>query len=460
MPNQTNQIKLPWLEQIPQDWKLVRAKNIFNSIDIRSVTGQEQLLSVSEKFGVTQRKNLQVTMFKAESYIGHKLTWPNDLVINSLWAWMGGLGFSKFHGIVSTAYGVYRLKQGYKHMTRYLDYLLRSNLYHWELRVNSKGIWRSRYQLTDDSFFSLPILVPPNEITFKIVKYLDYKCAQINKFIQKKKRLIELLKEQKRAIIYQTVTRGLDPNVRLKPSGVDWLGDIPEHWEIKSIKRTAKILRGKFSHRPRNDPALYNGSFPFIQTGDVARSKKYITEFSQTLNEKGFSVSKEFPKNTLVMTIAANIGDVAILNFDACFPDSIVGLVPYKGINLDFLYLILTSMKPELLKQAPVNTQGNLNVERIGCLKIAIPTINEQLELVKQIEEKTQAIDSLVEKKLYAIELAKEYCTRLISDVVTGQIDVRDVKIGDIPENELIEEALEEELEEESLELIGASDDD
>jgi type I restriction enzyme S subunit len=219
-------------------------------------------------------------------------------------------------------------------------------------------------------------------------------------------------------------------------------------------------LRGKFSHRPRNDPALYDGPFPFIQTGDVARSKKYIKEYSQTLNEKGFCVSKQFPKHTLVMTIAANIGDVAILNFDACFPDSIVGLVPFKEINLDFLYLVLTSMKPELLKQAPVNTQGNLNVERIGSLKIAIPTIHEQLELVKQIEEKTQVIDSLVEKNLSTIELAQEYRTRLISDVVTGQIDVRDIEISNIVEGELIEETFEEEQEEESLEFVGAGDDD
>lgn len=130
------------------------------------------------------------------------------------------------------------------------------------------------------------------------------------------------MNEQKQAIIYRAVTRGIDPDVPLKPSGIDWLGDIPEHWEPRHIKQVSKLLRGKFSPRPRNDPSLYDGPYPFIQTGYVSLAVKKVVSYSQTLNENGFAVSKQFPAGTLCLTIAANIGDVAILDFEACFPDS------------------------------------------------------------------------------------------------------------------------------------------
>ena len=115
----------------------------------------------------------------------------------------------------------------------------------------------------------------------------------------------------------------------MKDSGVEWIGNTPAHWAVMRISQVSEVLRDRFAHRPRNDPALYDGRYPFVQTGDVARSRKEITEYRQTLNERGLRISKIFPEGTLVMTIAANIGDVAVLDFAACFPDSIVGFVPW-----------------------------------------------------------------------------------------------------------------------------------
>ena len=423
---------VPWIDRIPKAWNFLRGKNLFDSLDTRSETGTEELLSVSEHQGVTPRRSVNVTMFQAASYQGYKLCWPGDLVINSLWAWMQGLGFSRYHGIISTAYGVYRPRKENVADFRYFDYLLRSAAYKWELRVRSKGIWRSRYQLKDDDFLTMPILIPVVGEQIHIAHFLDWKSAQINKFIRNKRRLIELLKEQKQNIINQAVTRGIDPDVKLKPSGVEWIRDIPEHWEVRRIKTVTKILRGKFSYRPRNDASLYDGVFPFIQTGDVARAGKYITKYRQSLNEKGFSVSKQFPKGTLTMTIAANIGDVAILDFDACFPDSIVGFIPNKGVLLEFLYYAFTAMKKEFLKQAPVNTQGNLNIERIGAMSIVLPDIEEQQLLVDKIESLSEQFDQTITRTEREIELMREYRTRLISDVVTGQVDVRGVEVPDV----------------------------
>src|SRR5262249_15283173 len=148
---------------IPKHWEVKRAKYLFRNIDVRSETGNEELLTVSSTDGIVPRSTKTVMMFKAASYIGHKLCWPEDLVINSLWAWARGLGFSKPHGIVSTAYGVYRLRSEYRSHWEYFNELLRSSAYDWDFHVRSKGIWKSRLQLTNDSFFDIRLIVPPKE---------------------------------------------------------------------------------------------------------------------------------------------------------------------------------------------------------------------------------------------------------------------------------------------------------
>lgn len=208
-----------------------------------------------------------------------------------------------------------------------------------------------------------------------------------------------------------------------KDSGIDWLGEIPEHWEIKKVKYMTNILRGKFTHRPRNDPRMYDGKYPFIQTGDVASANKYVTKYYQTLNEEGFAVSKQFPKGTLVMTIAANVGDIAILDFEACFPDSIVGFVPKEFINLDYLYNLFIAMRQELFRIAPINTQLNLNVERIGALLAIVPTLSEQKQIAHFIDRKLEEIDHFIRNKQRLIELLNEQKTAIVNRAVTKGIN-------------------------------------
>ncbi len=416
---------LPWLGRCPKHWVIKRGKSYMTTIDQRSRSGKEELLTVSSARGIIPRSSAKVTMFKAESYVGYKLCWPGDLVINSLWAWGGGLGVSEHHGVVSTAYSVYRPRSSAKLNSKFLHELVRSSAFNWEFHVRSKGIWISRLQLTDTAFLNSPIPLPPPEEQAAIVRFLDHANGKIDRFIRAKKKLITLLNEQKQAIIHHAVTRGLNPNAPLKSTGIPWLGDIPEHWEVVRVKQATKILRGKFTHRPRNDPSLYDGKYPFIQTGSVSRAHKFITEYNQTLNEQGFLVSKLFPKGTLCMTIAANIGDVAILDFEACFPDSIVGFVPNHFVERDYLFMLFKCLKAEFLCDAPVNTQGNLNVDRVGVKPVPLPPLAEQHEIVVYIESKTMPLNAAITRTEKQIALMQEYRTRLTADVVTGKLDVR-----------------------------------
>jgi type I restriction enzyme S subunit len=246
----------------------------------------------------------------------------------------------------------------------YFHNLYRTPMFAKEAERWSYGITSDMWSLRPEHFKLIGSLLPPPAEQAAIVRFLDHWNGRLEKAIRSKRRVIALLQEQKQAIIHRAVTRGLDPNVKLKDSGIAWLGEIPAHWDTRRIKQVTKILRGKFSHRPRNDPSLYDGPYPFIQTGSVARAAKFITEYKQTLNERGLLVSKLFPKGTLCMTIAANIGDVAILDFEACFPDSVVGFVPHVDMDRDFLFYVFRCLKNEFLLDAPVNTQGNQSQRR------------------------------------------------------------------------------------------------
>ena len=219
---------LPWLVKVPGHWEVKRAKSIFERIDERSRTGKEELLTVSSARGIVPRKSANVTMFKAESYIGYKLCWPGDLVINSLWAWGGGLGVSQHHGIISSAYGVYRIRKNAPMIPSFVHEVVRSSSFNWELQVRSKGVWISRLQLTDVSFLDAPLHIPPPAEQAAIVRFLVWANGRLERAIRAKRKVIALLGEQKQAIIHRAVTRGLDPSVPLKPSGIPWLGDIPQ----------------------------------------------------------------------------------------------------------------------------------------------------------------------------------------------------------------------------------------
>lgn len=438
---------VPWLGEVPEHWEICRLSSQF--VERKEKVSDKDFLPLS----VTKKGILPQLETAAKSKDGEnrKKVCAGDFVINSRSDRKGSSGVSQYTGSVSL---INTVLTPISLDIRYVHNFFRSHAFQEEFYRVGCGIvadlWSTKYA----EMRTIMIPVPSQDEQQQIVRYLDWKTSLITKFIKAKKKLIALLKEQKQNIINKAVTKGINPDVRMKDSGVAWIGEIPEHWEVRRIKTFSKILRGKFSFRPRNDSSLYGGDHPFIQTGDIARAGKYIKTYNQTLNEKGFQISKEFPRGTLTMTIAANIGEVAILDYIACFPDSIVGFLPTESI-VDFLYYIFITMKPELLTLAPVNTQGNLNVERIGNAKSVLPSIDEQNEIVIYIEKETALIDKTISRIEQEIELMHEYRTRLVSDAVTGKIDVRSVKI---PDFEPVEPDLEMQDDEEPEDEILAED--
>lgn len=163
---------------------------------------------------------------------------------------------------------------------------------------------------------------------------------------------------------------------------------IPIHpdWPMVPLEETCEIQRGKFSHRPRNEPRFYGGKYPFIQTGDIVRAGGRKITYTQTLNEEGLSVSKLFQPPLVVITIAANIGDTAVLDFPSCFPDSVVGLIPKQGTDAHYLELAMRTKKQHLNDIAPQAAQKNINIEILKTVEIPLPPLATQQQIVAEIE--------------------------------------------------------------------------
>ncbi|WP_010299460.1 restriction endonuclease subunit S [Clostridium senegalense] len=286
---------------------------------------------------------------------------------------------------------------------------------------NAKKNMYGAYLLNKSLIMNAKVVLPSQNEQKLIADFLDKKVYQVDKVINGLKEEIKVLELAKKSLITECITKGLNYNIEMKNSEVDWIGEVPKLWTITKIKYVTKIQRGAFGHRPRNDPRYYDGKYPFIQTGDVAGAGKYITNYSQTLNDFGKEVSRKFPKGTLTMTIAANIGDVSILGFDSYFPDSVVGFIPKEKVNAEYLYYIFSAMKDIFISSAIENTQLNLNIERIKDIYIPITYCEkEQQQIVDYLDKKCTAIDNVIEAKKMEILNLNRYKKSFVFEYVTG----------------------------------------
>lgn len=413
---------IEWCGMVPEDWNVVPNKYVmYKKKDLCTKYNGEDILSLTME-GVIVR-DLDAGGKMPATFDGYQIIHPNNLLM-CLFDYdvtPRCIGLIKNEGLTSPAYSQFILKNGDVAKYYYYYYLMIDNTK--ELLHLAKNL---RHSFTEEQLGAINTPVPPIEIQKRIADFLDKKCGEIDNLYSTIEKQIETLEEYKKSVIREAVTRGLNPNVEMKDSGVEWIGNIPVHWKVKKIKYSATLTRGVFGHRPRNDPKYYDGDYPFIQTGDVASANKYIETFSQTLSELGKSVSKEFKKGTIAFTLAANVGDAAILDFDSYFPDSVMAIIPNKNINNVYLYYILSVMKTEFLKVAIVNTQMNLNVERVGNVYIPI-TFNdsEQREIVNYLDLKCTEIDGAITDKKQQLETIEQYKKSLIYEYVTGKKEVR-----------------------------------
>ena len=412
---------IEWIGEIPEGWSIARGKHILTLLQ-RAVFPTDGVITCFRDGEVTLRSNRREDGFTVSlKEIGYQGIEPGDLVVHGMDGFAGSIGISDSRGKSSPVLVVLDSSQDKK----YLMYYLRSMAYNNVFLALSTGIRVRSCDLKWNKLADLLYLVPPIVEQHKLVSFLDEKCSEIDAMLSKTRASIEEYKKLKQAVITQAVTKGVRGEREMKDSGVEWIGEIPKEWICEKIKYATSISRGLFNHRPRNDERYYNGKYPFIQTGDVANATKYIVSYSQTLNELGKAVRKEFPKGTLTMTIAANVGDVAILNFDAYFPDSVVCFIPNKNIRTLYLFYVFSSMKDEFTRTAIKSTQLNLNIDRVKETFIPVTlSVNEQCEIENYLESKCAEIDGLIAKKEQLVKELESYKKSLIYEVVTGKREV------------------------------------
>lgn len=257
-----------------------------------------------------------------------------------------------------------------------------------------------------------------------IAAFLDRETAKIDELVAEQRRLMELLKEKRQAVISHTVTRGLNPDAPMKPSGIEWLGDVPAHWNVISIKWLSPVKRGA-SPRPIDDPKYFDdeGEFAWVRIADVSSCDGLLKETTQQLSELGSSLSVKIAPSELFVSIAGTVGKPCISAINACIHD---GFVYFPSLKIDpkFLYRIFEAgtCYGGLGKWG---TQLNLNTDTIGSIRIALPPTEELKQTLEYLDLESAKFDTLTAEAQRAIDLLQERRTALISAAVTGQIDVR-----------------------------------
>jgi type I restriction enzyme S subunit len=267
--------------------------------------------------------------------------------------------------------------------------------------------------LNTHSVPNIPVLTPSLPEQQKIAQIL----TSVDEVIEKTQAQIDKLKDLKSGMMQELLTKGIG-HVEFKDSPV---GSIPVGWEVVPLGDISRLSRGKFSHRPRNDPSFYNGLFPFLQTGDIPKETPYITNFTQSLNDKGLGVSKMFSVGTLVITIAATIGEIGVLKFASCFPDSLVGInVDNKYADSMYILYVMRHLKGELEALAPQTAQKNINLDILTPFLIPLPSLAEQ----KLISQSMESVDRSINRLKLKLQNTKNLKSALMQDLLTGKVRV------------------------------------
>jgi type I restriction enzyme, S subunit len=276
---------------------------------------------------------------------------------------------------------------------------------------------------------NLALPIPPLDEQRAIVRYLDHMDRRIRRYIAAKKKLIALLSEQKQAIIHRAVTRGLDPNVPLKPSGVEWLGEIPAHWEVEAFSRCATERADYRGATPtKTETGVFLVTAKNVKKGwiDYEASKEYVAE-----SEYPVIMRRGIPKiDDLLLTTEAPLGNAALVDReDVALAQRVIRFrFGRRQVHPRFvLNVVLSSyFQDQLLRRGTGSTAVGIKASKLPQLRIALPPIPEQHQLLDSVDEATQPLAIVGDAASRAIELLREFRTRLIADVVTGKLDVRE----------------------------------
>lgn len=417
---------LPWVGEIPEHWTMRRAKYLYREADDRSTTGNEELLSVSHLTGVTPRREKNVTMFMAESNVGHKICQRGDLVINTMWAWMAALGVSAYEGLVSPSYGIYRPLSN-DLLSGYADRLLRTSIYAAEYTRRSTGVNSSRLRLYPDQFLRIPIILPPEAEQHSIARFTSHIERFTNRYIQAKRHLISLLNEERQVIVDHALGYGSEA--------------VPKGWQEIRLKYVATVQTGITLGKDYRSQELVE--YPYLRVANVQAGSLDLREIATVRVPEAEAKTTTLQDGDVLMTEGGDIdklgrgcvwwGEIA----DCLHQNHVFAVRPKKSALLpEYLAIVLASTHGRRYFETTAKKTTNLastNSTTLGRFPLQLPSIDEQREILAAIAARTSALDLARQCAKREIELLREYRTRLITDVVTGQLDVREA-VSSLPD--------------------------
>ena len=389
---------IPWLEEIPTHWNIERGKSILTLLE-RPVREDDEIITCFRDGEVTLRKNRREEGFTVSlKEIGYQGIEPGDLVVHGMDGFAGSIGVSDSRGKATPVLNVMDSKQN----KRFLMYYLRMAAYKDVFMSLSTGIRVRSCDLRWNKLSVFPFILPTMEEQGKIAEYIDNMLKKIDSVIAEAKASIEEYKQWKASIIYEAVTKGLDPNAEMKDSGVEWIGEMPKHWGKTALKNLCMMQSGK---NITSEQISDEGEYP-VYGGNGIRG--YYSEYNTEGNF--LTVGRQ----------GALCGNVHKVFGQIWATEHAVVTRPKENIDLDYLYYHLIAMD---LNQYASNTaaQPGLAVGMILTKQSLIPPIQEQIEIKKYLENKCTAIDSLISEKESLISDLEDYKKSLIFEVVTGK---------------------------------------
>lgn len=399
--------KLPWVGRIPSHWNIKRGKALFRESHL-AVRDTDEIVTCFRDGQVTLRRNRRTSGFMMALYeAGYQGVRKGQLVIHAMDAFAGAVGVSESDGKCTPEYIVADPRTN-SDLANYFALLLRFAAHQGFILVSCPAVRERAPRFRYPDFGDMRMPVPTAVEQAAIVQFLEWANGRLERAIRAKREVIALLNEQKQAIIHRAVTRGIDPSVPLKPTGIPWLGDIPKHWEVVRTKLLAHIKTGGRDTVHRIDGAPYPF---FVRSQTVERIDTYSFDGEAVLTAgDGAGVAKVFH----------------YVNGKFDFHQRVYKFSNFRQISGRFFFLYLKStLRFEALDASAKSTVDSLRLPLLQNFPTLVPPNEEQLAIVRTVEAETAGLDTAISRLEREIELLREYRTRLVADVVTGKLDVR-----------------------------------
>lgn len=399
-----------WSDQCPASWEVVRIKSLLRETDDRTNTGTETLLSLRQSRGLVPHNEVSKKPIAPSALVGYKRVRPGDLVVNRMRAATGVIAAATEPGLVSPDYAVFRPRR--RVSIDYLVLLFTTPHLQSLFRAESKGLGTGSsgfLRLYSEDLGAVKITLPAFDEQREIAGFCGEQNRRFSRLTLAKQRLIALLNEQKQTIIQRAVTSGLDPDVPLKPSRVDWVGHVPAHWDVVPLKRIARLKSGD------SITALQfrdSGTYP-VYGGNGLRG------YTESYTHEGDHV--------LIGRQGALCGNINYAHGRFWASEHAVVATLVEGYDLVWFGELVRTMNLNQYSQSAA--QPGLSVERIQNIRAPLPPAREQGEIAEYIRQETEGLDAAIKQAKEQIRLIREYRARLIADVVTGRLDIRGVTL-------------------------------